>query len=109
VEFDEQRNGDRVDLARGERFAVRLAEQTTAGYRWRVVSAGEPACRLSGDQFAAASARHGAGGVRILQFTTVAAGEGVIDLAYRRSWETNTAPARQFVLRIHVASDDDEG
>jgi inhibitor of cysteine peptidase len=104
MQFDEQRNGDQVDLGSGTQFDVRLVEQPTTGFRWRVVGDGEPACRLCGDTFDADASRHGAGGVRVLHFETVQPGEGEIQLAYRRSWETDAAPARQFVLRVRVTS-----
>jgi inhibitor of cysteine peptidase len=102
MQFDEQRNGDEVDLAAGAEFNVSLAEQPTTGFRWRVVSTGEPACRLCSDSFDADTSRHGAAGARVLSFETVEAGVGVIELAYRRTWETDAAPARQFVLRVRV-------
>ena len=104
MQFDEQRNGDEVDLAAGAEFNVSLAEQPTTGFRWRVVSTGEPACRLSNDSFDADTSRHGAAGARVLSFETIQPGVGVIELAYRRGWETEAAPARQFVLRVRVAS-----
>jgi predicted secreted protein len=104
VQFDEQRNGNEVDLASGAEFDISLSEQPTTGFRWNVVSTGEPACRLCGDTFDADASRHGGGGARVLHFETVQPGVGVIELAYRRAWETNAAPARQFVLRVRVAS-----
>jgi inhibitor of cysteine peptidase len=104
VEFDEQRNGDRVEVSSGAEFEVSLLERPTSGFRWHVVSNGEPACRLRGDDFDADTSRHGGSGARVLHFAAVEPGEAVIELAYRRAWETNVAPARQFVLRVHVAS-----
>jgi predicted secreted protein len=104
MQFDEQRSGERVDLTPGAEFDVSLAEQPTTGFRWHVVDSGEPACRLCGDTFAVDATRHGAAGVRVLHFETVQPGEGEIQLAYRRAWETDAAPARQFLLRVRVAS-----
>ncbi|HEY1294655.1 MAG TPA: protease inhibitor I42 family protein [Chloroflexota bacterium] len=104
MQFDEQRNGDQVDLNSGTQFDVSLAEQPTTGFRWHVVDSGEPACHLSGDTFDANGSRHGASGVRVLHFETVEPGEGEIQLAYRRAWETDAAPARQFMLRVRVSS-----
>jgi len=104
MQFDEQRNGEEVDLAAGAEFHVSLAEQPTTGFRWRVVSTGEPACRLCNDSFDADTSRHGAAGARVLSFETVEPGVGVIELAYRRGWETDATPARHFVLRVRVAS-----
>jgi len=104
MQFDEQRNGDEVDLRLGAEFDVSLAEQPTTGFRWHVVESGEPACHLCGDTFDADASRHGASGVRVLRFETVQPGEGQIQLAYRRGWETDAAPARQFKLRVRVTS-----
>jgi inhibitor of cysteine peptidase len=106
MEFDEQRNGDEVEIASGAEFDVSLAEQPTTGFRWNVVSTGEPACRLCGDRFDADLSRPGAAGARVLHFETVQAGLGVIELAYRRGWEATATPARQFVLHVRVASVD---
>jgi predicted secreted protein len=102
VRFDEQDNGHQVDLTSGARFDVSLSEQPTTGFRWRVTSTGEPACRLRGDTFDADVSVHGGGGLRVLHFETAEPGTGVIELAYRRVWETSVAPARQFVLRVRV-------
>jgi len=105
VQFDEQRNGDEVDLTSGAEFEVSLAERPTTGYRWNVISSGEPACRIRHDSFDADTALHGGSGARILYFEAVEPGLGVIELAYRRAWEANAAPARRFVLRVRVASE----
>jgi predicted secreted protein len=106
MQFDEQHNGQQVELISGAAFEVRLSERPTTGFRWRVDSSGEPACRLCEDTFdtGASGPGHGGGGVRVLRFETVAPGLGVIELAYRRAWETTAAPARQFVLRVQVAA-----
>lgn len=103
VQFDEQDNGKQVELSSAVAFDISLTEQPTTGFRWRVDALGAPACRLCGDTFDAGSSGHGGGGVRVLHFETVEPGLGVIELAYRRAWEANVAPARQFVLRVHVA------
>lgn len=103
TQFDEQHNGQQVELSQGVAFDVSLSEQPTTGFRWRVDASGEPACRLRDDTFDAGAAAHGGGGVRVLHFETVEPGLGVIQLAYRRAWETSAAPARQFVLRVQVA------
>jgi predicted secreted protein len=102
MQFDEQHNGEQVELSSGTAFEVSLVEQPTTGFRWRVDSTGEPACRLRGDTFAADASGRGGGGVRVLHFETIEPGLGVIELAYRRSWETSAA--RQFVLRVNVAA-----
>jgi inhibitor of cysteine peptidase len=104
MQFDEQHNGEQVVLDSGTAFAVYLREQPTTGYRWRVDSSGEPACQLRGDTFDGDASGHGGGGVRVLHFETVEAGLGVIELAYRRAWETDAPPARQFTLRVQVAA-----
>jgi predicted secreted protein len=104
VRYDEQDNGTQVDLDQGANFEISLSEQPTTGFRWRITSTGEPACRLRGDTFDANPGVHGGGGTRVLQFDAIEPGLGVIELAYRRAWETSVAPARQFVLRVHVAS-----
>jgi inhibitor of cysteine peptidase len=102
MRFDEQNNGQEVALISGAAFDLSLPERPTTGFRWRVDSTGEPVCRLTGDTFDAATGAHGGGGVRVLNFETVEPGLGVIELAYRRTWETRAA--RQFVLRVRVAS-----
>jgi len=101
VELGEQANGGQVEVALGAQLTVSLSERPTTGFRWQPVSTGEPALRLIGDRSQPATGL-GAAGTRILQFEAAQPGEATIDLAYRRAWETDAAPARRFSLRVHV-------
>ena len=102
MELGEQANGEQVDLAVGGRLTISLSERPTTGFRWQPVSTGEPTLRLTGDVSQPAPGLGGTG-VRVLHFEAAQPGDAHIDLAYRRAWETDAAPARRFSLRVHVA------
>jgi len=102
VELGEDANGGHIDVSPGAQFEIRLPERPTTGFRWQPVATGEPTLRLTGDSLDAASGLGGTG-ARVLRFQAEQAGEGAIELAYRRAWETNAEPARRFSLRVRVA------
>src|SRR5690242_13406820 len=87
VELDGSFDGRTVRAAPGDVLVVRLAENRTAGYRWRVVEAGAPVCRLVEDAYEPGGPGLGAAGSRRHAFEVAAPGAARIVLAYGRGWE----------------------
>ena len=98
--IDDTYDGRTVDLAPGEELVLVLEERPTAGFRWKLLSGGEPACRSTGDDFESPHGPPGASGSRRLRFQAGPGGEGTIRLSYGRSWES--AAQRTFEVRVRV-------
>jgi inhibitor of cysteine peptidase len=98
--------GGPVALAVGQELAVQLQANVTTGYAWSVASpvpevltVVEPGTYRAS---AASEGRVGAGGTTSFVFRAVRPGKGVLDLAYRRPWETDVAPARTARFDVEV-------
>jgi predicted secreted protein len=102
VQLDESDNGHEIELPVGEQFELRLTENPTTGFRWRLASSGEPACILQSNFFETPDRTPGRGGVHYWRFQTARVGLGTIELVYRRLFEQEETPARRFSLRVHV-------
>jgi predicted secreted protein len=98
--IDETANGRRIELPVGEALDVVLTGQATAGYRWKVISPGDPACVLVEDRFEAAPRPPGAPGTHHFTFRAERAGNASIRLSYGRRWED--AAARTFQVEVAV-------
>jgi inhibitor of cysteine peptidase len=102
LQFDERSNGSEIQLHTGDTFEIVLRENRTTGFRWHLVSSGEPVCNLLDDSFEVGGGAPGSGGMHSWQFQTMQEGLGKIELAYQRSWERNKSPAQSFTLNVHV-------
>jgi inhibitor of cysteine peptidase len=102
-EVDESQSNALLEVACGDAVEVRLTENATTGFRWRIKAAGSPALDLEDDRTVpGAKNRPGAGGARRLRFRAASAGSATIELAYGRRVPANAEPAKTFVLRIRV-------
>lgn len=102
LQFDEHSDGNKINLHVGEDFKIILHENPSTGYRWHLLSCGEPLCQLLDNSFELADGSPGNAGSHFWHFQAVNDGCGKIELAYRRSWEHATQPAQSFNLNIHV-------
>jgi predicted secreted protein len=100
-QFNEQADATEVAVTVGEVFQVCLAENPTAGFRWRLDSAGEPTCLLVHNYFSAPGNVPGGQGIHHWNFKAVASGSSTIRLTYARHWQ-NSSPARRFQLEIRA-------
>lgn len=100
--YTDQDDGTAVSLSPSAAFVVRLAENPTTGYRWRLVAWDRAILELIRDEYLAPDpVRPGAGGEHIWEFVARAAGDCELRLAYGRGWEA-AAPARTFSLQVVV-------
>ncbi|HUV79984.1 MAG TPA: protease inhibitor I42 family protein [Candidatus Bathyarchaeia archaeon] len=100
-------NGSTVELESGQVLSITLNANPTTGYTWEVVDApGEQVMRQVGEiEFIPnrqESGIVGSGGVQIIRFECVNAGQTVLKLVYHRPWETDVEPLETF--SIHVAA-----
>jgi inhibitor of cysteine peptidase len=96
----EAMNGGEVQVGLDESFEVRLPENPTTGYGWRLDSSGAPAVEVQEDDFEPPKASLGAGGVRRWRFRAVQEGVADLRLEYRREWEQRAA--RTFTVTVRV-------
>jgi predicted secreted protein len=105
MSVSEAANGQTVDLAVGETLDVHLSENRGTGYRWHIVSSGEPVVDVARDSYEAAAGPPGRPGTHTWQLRAVRLGEGRFDLAYRRPWEGEQPSARSFSLVLRVVGE----
>ena len=93
-----------MQLKKGQTLVVTLEGNPTTGYTWEVAEPlDEQVLRQAGEpEFKAESDLVGAGGVQILRFEAVNAGQTTLKLAYRRSWEKDVEPLETYSLQVVV-------
>jgi inhibitor of cysteine peptidase len=101
--IDETRNGQKVDVSIGDTIEIRLEQNASTGFRWSVTASCDPICPIvEDDREAPAPAARGASGHHRWRLRAVQSGECDFVLAYRRPWESERPPAREFRIRIRV-------
>lgn len=104
IQLTAENAGERVELQTGQVLAITLASNPTTGYSWHVAEGNESVLRLQGDpEFQSESDLVGAGGVEVLRFEAVAAGEAALTLTYDRPWETDVEPLEVFTIHVVIA------
>ena len=100
-------NGSTVELKRGQVVSITLEANPTTGYTWEVVEPrdGQVMRQVGEIEFIPnrqESGIVGSGGVQIIRFEAINAGQTVLKLVYHRSWETDVEPLKTF--SIHLAA-----
>ncbi len=97
-------DGREMQLKKGQPLVVTLEGNPTTGYSWEVAEPlDEQVLRQAGEpEFKPESDLAGAGGVQILRFEAVNAGQTALNLAYRRSWEKDVEPLNTFSIQVVV-------
>src|SRR5579859_7680971 len=103
MRIDDSMNGQSIDVAVGEVIEIRLDENRTAGYQWRLVDDGARVCTRVGDSYQAGTGPLGQSGSHRWELRATRPGEATIALAYRRPWEQDEAAARTFSLHLRVS------
>lgn len=104
--YRDDANGSTVAVAVGDVIAIELAGNPTTGYQWQLQEVRGTAVDRRGKveyrQSTAGKGVAGAGGVFCASFAAVRKGEATVVLAYRRPWEKDKEPLRQFSVTINV-------
>lgn len=85
-------DGTTVELAEGDELVVELESNPSTGYAWQVVEVEGASQRGESEFTEGATDVVGAPGVERLTFVREGTGPGVIELEYRRVWETTATP-----------------
>ncbi len=101
----EEDNNKQITIQKGDRLEVKLEANITTGYQWEWVDDNSGILSLDGEpEYITENIEGlvGAGGVSVLKFNTVEAGDGTLHLIYHRSFEEGVAPIEEFTVAIKV-------
>jgi inhibitor of cysteine peptidase len=97
-----QDSGRSLNVALHVTLVIELAENPTTGFRWQVLETGAPVLRLGNDSFRrGSSAAVGAGGTRVLEFSTESAGAASLRIGYARPSDPASLK-NEFLLHVQV-------
>jgi len=99
IQLGEADDGRLIAARVGAVIELRLPENPTTGFRWRLAAAGEPVCMLAGDAFTPAGKKPGQSGTHVWRFQITAAGEAKIEMHSRRGWELDATKVFSLQLR----------
>ncbi len=106
VELDNAADGTRVALARGAEVKILLDANPTTGFQWQLPANLPPELEQIGERIYVGKGADprmvGAGGVNVFRFRGVQAGQAVLQLEYRRAWETGVPAAKTARYTIAV-------
>jgi inhibitor of cysteine peptidase len=103
IALGEDATGRTIDVQVGQVVEVRLAENRSTGFQWRLVGDPGRACRVVDGGFEPApGGMLGRGGTHAWRITASGTGECSLALAYARPWEASAAPARTFALHLRI-------
>lgn len=104
--LEEPDNGSEIFLAQGDVIAVKLPSNPSTGYSWSIASNAPAILQSAGDpKFEPPEkAKPGAGGSQTFEFRVAAGGGAWLQLVYRRPFEKDVAPARQWAIFVVAAS-----
>lgn len=93
--------GRTVSVNSGDTIVVRLEENPTTGYVWKVEELDSQILQLVSEDYEAAGSGIGGGGQRKLVFKAIGAGQSSLKLKCLRQWEPD-APLNTFDVTIDV-------
>jgi inhibitor of cysteine peptidase len=100
--YSERDAGAQVALHCGESFEVRLPENPTTGYQWRLSEVDVAKLEVIRDEFhAPTSPATGASGQHVWVFLAQASGASVLRITYLRRWQS-ASPAKTFTLDVSI-------
>jgi len=86
----------------GELVEIRLPENATTGYRWRIEQQDSDKLELITDKADYPERRLGSGGTASFLFRLRAAGSATLALRYWRSWEGDDSVLKRYRLTVDI-------
>jgi len=102
MKLSENDSGKTVEIGVGEELEVILPGKPTTGYLWEVSSLDSNVLRPGKADFFANDKAIGAGGMEIIKFHAIAAGESKVKLIFHRSFEPNMPPLKTFEVTVII-------
>ncbi len=106
--ISEAQGGADISIEVGQQLEVRLQSNRATGYQWVQTEPMRGMLRDASPRYEVppppegSEPRPGAGGVEIFSFAAARPGTQVLAFEYRRSWESDKAPAKKIRYRIVV-------
>jgi len=100
--IDEHFDRSTVRVHLGDVVELRLAENPTTGFRWRMTKDGRPVCDVKDEAYQRLGTAPGAGGVHRWTFDATQTGRSTVELLYRRAWEAAAPAGRSFSFTLEV-------
>jgi inhibitor of cysteine peptidase len=102
-------NGKTVTATEGQNLLVKLQSNPSTGYGWTVVSTDRTFGYPSATKFFPNGGGVGSGGLERFTWKTkngplTMVGSHTVKMEYKRSWETNVAPAKTFTFTVKIVS-----
>jgi predicted secreted protein len=94
--------GKSVSLSIGQRLSVHLSEQAGTGYSWITAFDSTPLLKFEGASTASGATMPGGTEIEVLVYSAATAGKGTLKIEYRRSWEKDQPPAKNFSIAVTV-------
>ena len=91
---------DTFHVAPGDTFELSLDSNPTTGYSWQAEFDQEYLEQVSKEFVPSQSDMVGAGGTEIFTFQALEVGETELTMVYKRSWESESAETRVFIIQI---------
>lgn len=100
----EKQNGSQIKVKLGDKLRVALAGNPTTGYAWEIAENNPKLLALQGEVEYQAEKTNlvGSGGTFLFTFKAIAKGNTSLKLIYRRPFEKDVSPIRDFQLTILV-------
>jgi len=103
LHIDDASAGKTVQVPVGDSIELRLQENPTSGFHWRVHLSATSVCQIKEDRLEApALPTPGLGGAHIWRIETARTGICDVSVIYGRAWEKDQRPAKTFEVRINV-------
>jgi inhibitor of cysteine peptidase len=103
IKVGEAEQGHTIDLAPGDTLLVQLPGNPSTGYAWTMAEGDSKVIQAAGHpRFTLERDLAGSPGVVEVRYTAVTTGSTRLRLAYRRPFEPNDAPARNFDIAVEV-------
>jgi inhibitor of cysteine peptidase len=107
IMLDENDNGSKIQLSKGEKFSIALTSNPSTGYGWQVAEIDDSILRQVGEaEYIVADPTGqpviGQGGKEALRFEALSPGITTLSLIYVRPWEDNPEPEQVFSIEVSV-------
>ncbi len=105
VSLGESDDGSKQYVVQGDTLSVRLPANVTTGYSWAVAQSAPGVLQSGAEPKMETPARSapGRGGFQTFEFPVVGAGQGWLQLVYRRPFGKDVAPAKAWSVFVAAA------
>ena len=96
-------NGESIECRQGDEINLRLPENPTTGYRWRIVQV-DGIVQEADSYRPDPNPQLGSGGIREFRFRVNAVGQGRLELKHWREWEGEKSVRERYGVDIKITS-----